>query len=424
MYNILSYGAVGDGIRLNTKEIQDAINNCSAAGGGTVLIPAGIFKTGTIWLKSNVELHLEIGATLLASDSLDDYAPEDAYPQNWSPTQEKWRGRHLIIAHEIENVAITGLGKIDGNCLAYVTQYMPENGPYYVWSNGLTKVKDLQQLRPGQMICFIECRHITVSGVTLQNAPCWSCFFHGCEFVSVYGLKINNPIDMLNSDGIDIDTSRMVTVSDCIISTGDDAIAIRCDEDKLKNKDIHCEYVTVSNCYFDSSACGVRVGVGDGIIRHVRINNIVAKRAGFLVTIQSSYQGIGCAKIEDVNFSNMSASHADRALTLETGNGAFIKNITFDNLRANVFAMSSLICDEDGLMENITLRNIELYASDKYNDMAEDKLAERGNYILKLYGVKKAGLENVQIRNAFMHCEEPLKIEHCQQIFTRQVELS
>ena len=86
--------------------------------------------------------------------------------------------------------------------------------------------------------------------------------------------------------------------------------------------------------------------------------------------------------------------------------------------------MSSLICDEDGLMENITLRNIELYASDKYNDMAEDKLAERGNYILKLYGVKKVGLENVQIRNAFMHCEEPLKIEHCQQIFTRQVELS
>lgn len=424
MFNILSYGAVGDGLKLNTIEIQKAIDDCFASGGGTVVIPTGTFKTGTIWLRSNVELHLEIGATLLASDNLDDYAPEDAYIQNWSPSKEKWRGRHLIIAHEIENVAITGLGKIDGNCLAYVTQYMPENGPYYVWSNGLTKVNDPQRLRPGQMICFIECQHITVSGVTLQNSPCWSCFFHGCEFVSVYGLKINNPIDMLNSDGIDIDTCRMVTVSDCIISTGDDAIAIRCDEDKLKNKDIHCEYVAVSNCYFDSSACGVRVGVGDGIIRHVRISNIVAKRAGFLVTIQSSYLGIGCAKIEDVNFSNISASHADRALTLETGNGAYIKNVTFDNLRANVAAMSSMICDDDGVMENVTLRNIELFAADKYCDMTEEKLAERGDCILKLRGVKKASLENVQIHNTFVRCADPLKFDHCGQILTKQIDFS
>lgn len=423
MHNILSYGAVDDGSKLNTKEIQAAIDDCFAAGGGTVLIPSGTFKTGTIWLKSNVELHLEIGATLLASDNLDDYAPESAYQQNWSPTQEKWRGRHLIIAHEVENVAITGRGKIDGNCLAYVTQYVPQGGPYYVWSNGLTKVKDLQRLRPGQMICFIESRHITVSGVTLQNSPCWSCFFHGCEFVSVYGLKINNPIDMLNSDGIDIDTSRMVTVSDCLISTGDDAIAIRCDEDKLKNKDIHCEYVTISNCYFDSSACGVRVGVGDGIIRHVRVNNIVAKRAGFLVTIQSSYQGIGCAKIEDVNFCNISASHADRALMLETGNGAYIRDVTFDNLRANVAAMSSMICNENGTLENITLRSVEFHASDKYQEMTDDKLAERGDCVLRLCGVKKASFENLQIHNTFVCCEEPLQFNRCQEISIKQLDL-
>lgn len=269
------------------------------------------------------------------------------------------------------------------------------------------------------MVCFIKCRHITVSGVTLQNAPCWSCFFHGCEMVSVYGF---NPIDMLNSDGIDIDTCRMVTVSDCIISTGDDAIAIRCDEDKLKNRNIHCEYVTVSNCYFDSSACGVRVGVGDGRIRHVRIQNIVAKRAGFLITIQSSYQGIGCAKIDDVNFCNISGAQVDHALMLETGNGAYIKNVTFDNLRVTTAAMSCMTCEADGALENITLRNVELIAIDKYREMTADKLAGRGDCILRLHGAKNVRLESVRLHNAWMNCSEPLRFDHCTSIRTRDVE--
>ena len=86
MYNIKDYGAIADGVTINSAAIQAAIDACADDGGGRVVIPTGTFKTGTFWLRSNVELHLEMGAILLASDNLDDYNELDAYPQNYSYT--------------------------------------------------------------------------------------------------------------------------------------------------------------------------------------------------------------------------------------------------------------------------------------------------------------------------------------------------
>ena len=108
MYNVLDFGAKEN--VLATKSIQAAIDACSAEGGGRVIIPSGTYVCGTIWLKSNVELHLEMGAVLKASSDMDDYNDEDAYPQNYGVPVENWRGTHLIIALEAHNVAITGNG--------------------------------------------------------------------------------------------------------------------------------------------------------------------------------------------------------------------------------------------------------------------------------------------------------------------------
>ena len=94
--NILDYGAKGDGIALNTVAIQSAIDECATTGGGRITIPTGIYKSGTIWLRSNIELHLEMGAELLASDNMDDYNELDAYEQNFSVPREEWVGKHLI----------------------------------------------------------------------------------------------------------------------------------------------------------------------------------------------------------------------------------------------------------------------------------------------------------------------------------------
>ena len=119
-YNILEYGAVPGGNKINTKAVQAAVDTCAENGGGRVLVPAGTFLTGTIFLKDNVELHLAAGAVLKGSPDLADYNADDCIPQNRVFAAEQVTGGHLIIAAEVRNVSITGPGTIDGNVSAFL----------------------------------------------------------------------------------------------------------------------------------------------------------------------------------------------------------------------------------------------------------------------------------------------------------------
>nr|MBQ4318251.1 glycoside hydrolase family 28 protein [Clostridia bacterium] len=229
MYNILNYGAEPNTGKLCTAAVQAAIDDCAAHGGGRVVVPGGTFVIGSIFLKSHVELHLEAGSVLMASDNLDDYNPDDAYAQNYNSVAEKWNKKHLIIAVELDDVAITGFGTINGHGDAfYGDDTSMSYATHYAWQGGTVTSKDLVNLRPGQLVCFIECTNVRIYDVTMTNATCWCAYLHGCEWVQIRGLRVFNPFKYLNTDGIDLDCCRYVTVSDCIISTGDDAIAIRC----------------------------------------------------------------------------------------------------------------------------------------------------------------------------------------------------
>ena len=182
-FNILDFGAIADGKTINTKAIQAAIDEC-AKEGGRVVVPAGLFMSGSIFLRSNVELHLAHNATLRASENLEDYNADDAYEQNWGSVNEGWNAKHFIIAVECENVAITGTGTIDGNSSVFFEPYRPASdfqeesmvNAGYCWKKGKAMNLDKVNRRPGQMICFIECRNIIVRDVSLINSTCWSCF--------------------------------------------------------------------------------------------------------------------------------------------------------------------------------------------------------------------------------------------------------
>ena len=414
MFNILDYGAVADGKTLNTQAIQNAIDACFYAGGGRVVIPSGIFKTGTVWLKSGVELHLEINATLLASDNMDDYNPLDAYEQNFSVPFEYWVGKHLIIAHEVENVAITGLGTVDGNCYAFVDDDF-NNPQWFRWRAGSFKCKDPEKLRPGQLIVFIECRHVRVHDVTVRNSGCWSLFLHGCKYVGIRGYKAFNPINMLNSDGLDIDSSRYVTVSDCIIHSGDDGITIRCDENKLKNKNIHSEYITITNCSIHSGICAFRLGVGTGSIKHVRISNITVSRCRELLQFCTAYLTEGCACIEDVYVNNISSNDTDRMISMFGNNGAYVKDIHIENVRSDAASMS-YIHQNDGIIDNVSLRNVEIHAFDRYEHFDDSILEIRGHYIFSVKNATGVVLDNVRLKGDFSQKKDRVEFVNCDDI--------
>ncbi len=399
MFDILDYGAVADGTTLNTQAIQNAIDACHSAGGGRVMVPAGVFKTGTLWLRSNVELYLTMGAVLLASDCMDDYNEEDAYPQNFSRVAERWLGKHLIIAHEVENVAITGLGTVDGNCYAFVEDDF-EIEQWFRWRAGSFKLKDPEALRPGQLIVFVECAHVSVRDITVRNSGCWSILMHGCEFVDVRGYKVFNPINMLNSDGLDLDCCRYVTVSDCIFHTGDDAITIRCLESQIKNKNIHSEYITITNCTMRAGICAFRIGVGEGTIRHVRISNITVSRCRELFQFATAYQSRGRACLEDINISGVSAMDTERVLSMAANNGAYVKDVCIENIRSEATAMS-YIHQNDGIIDNVRLRNVEIHAYDRYEHLDEKHLEMRGHYIFSIKNAANVALDTVCIQGDF-----------------------
>ena len=412
IFNITDFGAIGDGKLLNTAFIQNAIDKCSKNGGGKVVVPAGVFKTGTVILKDNVELHLMSGAILLGSDNIDDYNSLDAYEQNWDCVSEEWLGKHIVLGCECENVAITGLGVIDGNAECYYGEKEENTWSSYGWPDGVRRSKDKVKLRPGQAVALIECKNVSIKDITIRNTTSWSCYIHGCEQVSVTGVKIYNANDHINTDGIDIDSSRYVTVSDCIILTGDDCITFRCDEKKLKNKDVHCEYVTVTNCVLSSSAGAFRIGVGTGTIKHIRVSNIVVERAAVIFNYLTQYGNKGEAKIEDVNFSNVSVGFAGFMLKVFAPERGFIKDFTIDNVRGNFGCQSFITGDGKGNVSNITIKGARMNMTTPEVIKEIDK-KYRGDYILEFKDASEIKVEDVKITGDISVWKDKTLFENC-----------
>ena len=361
-FNVRAFGAVGDGATKDTAAVQHALDACAQAGGGRVTVPPGTYLIGSVYLGNRTELHLQEGATLLGSPNLADYNAPDAYPQNFGSKNEGWSAKHLILALEKQGVSITGHGVIDGNGRAFF-----DDKPQFVgkvcWRDGGINAKDRKhQGRPGQEIVFIECRDVAVRDVTFRDMSCWSCFFHGCENVTVGGVTVRNGMLNLNTDGFDVDSCRNVTIGDCDIVTGDDAIAIRGNPARLKDPTKVCENVRVSNIVCRVSADGVRVGVGNGTIRDVRVSNMRIESSGRGLHVQCCYgkpkegKKVG-VDISDVTFENITIRDTAEAVCVTAGSPtstAKLKDIRFINVTAESFMSPVIYADGETTPENVT----------------------------------------------------------------------
>ena len=258
----------------NRAAIQRAVDDVSAQGGGRVIVPIGAWTTGSIELKSGVELHLPKGCLLKGSTDRRDYNANDAFPESFKSDGEEWSGGHLVYGHHVENVAITGGGVIDGSGPAFFGECDEDSRwPWYKFGLKLHPT-DRTWFRPGVMVAFFCSKNIRLEGVTLANTPAWTCHLRCCDGATIRGVTIDADRTIANSDGFSIDCTRNVTVEKCTLRTGDDGIAIRascrCAGHAQTN---FCENIRVRDCDIWSCCYGIRLGIGTGTIRNVEVTD-------------------------------------------------------------------------------------------------------------------------------------------------------
>ena len=313
-FPIEHYGAKGDGVTKNTAAIQQAIDEAAAAGGGRVIISGGTYLTGALTLRSFVELHIESDATLLGSPLTEDYPEHTEAKHVDLPMLPRWRSSCLIFAEECRHIAITGQGTIDCNGTHFVKK---RENALWGWS-----YERLALPTPPRAVFLTGCSHVLVEGITMTNQPSgWSYWIHDCDYVRLTGLNIEADLNFPNNDGIHINSSRHVTVSDCNITCGDDCIILRANNASLKENKV-LEQVTVTNCNLTTYCCGVRLGwANDGTIRNCTLSNL---------TLCDCNVGVG---IHLPNYTRKTAPDLRSSGGSDVGREAtLIENITFSNI--------------------------------------------------------------------------------------------
>ena len=266
VYSVREFGAQGNGQDKDTAAIQRAIDTCAGAGGGVVCCPPGRYLCGTLFLRSDVHLHLEAGSTMVGSPDRADYSKMFQ--------SQSWVGQfnfdeHLICARGCRNIVISGHGTIDGNGRAFLGPIAPGQ-----------RTRSISDWRPGPMITFIKCQDVSLHDIRLIDSPSWTVWPQACERVHVHGVTIVNSREVPNSDGINPISCRDVRISDCHIDAGDDCIGVF--SASYYTEDVTpCENVVVNNCVLSTPCNGIRVGfTSDYPIRNCIFSNIVMLDTG------------------------------------------------------------------------------------------------------------------------------------------------
>jgi polygalacturonase len=412
LWSVNDYGAAGDGKTMNTEAFAKAIAACAADGGGVVSVPAGTYLTGPIELKSNVDLDVQGGATILFSRKYDDYPL----------IVTSFEGRRTVEctsplwAEKAHDVSVTGDGVIDGQGEVWrptkrskmtpaqwkaqldVGGYVSPDGENWFPSEtamegrgaltrlrarGSVNVSDYspyrQILRP-PLVTLSDCDHILLEGVTFRNSPGWNIHLLLSDDITVRNLTVYNEIFAQNGDGIDIDSCRRVLITDSKVDAGDDVICLKSGRDEEGRKlNRPTEDVTVRNCQLGHGHGGIAIGSEmSGGVRNLTVEHCTITGTDTGLRFKSVRGRGGVVEnihISDVQMADMQQSAiqfdmyymmkfaGDKSLPVNDGTPQF-RNFVIQNLTCKGAKAAILLRGLPEMpIENVTIENADLTAT-------------------------------------------------------------
>ncbi len=369
---VTEFRAKGDGQTLNTAAVANALAALEKAGGGTLVFPAGEYLCGAVRLIENLTLRLEKGAVLKASPNITDHCSGKKHFGSCL-------NHYFLYGQGIKNLRIEGAGEINGNGRAFWEDVyfcgvpfaeMPPN-PSVVHYNVLKPKKQ----RP--VLLYLEdCQNITLYGVTLRNASCYTVWTISCREVVIKNVTIRNLRYGPNTDALDIDCTQNVTISHCDIDAGDDCIAVKSDPYRFGRMDA-CENIIVENCRLSSATCAIRIGYeGDAPIRNLVFKDldIVDSRHGIDILSIAPLSKIKIdhgTPMDGFRFEKIKMRNVGQAFFIWAGNepprkvyDGHIRNLMFKNIQAEAVASSFIGSETPGAITDLTFENVELHVAD------------------------------------------------------------
>ena len=287
VYDVTTYGARGDGKTDDATAIQQAIDACSAQGGGTVLFPANhIFLAGPVQLKSNIDLRLEATAVLMAN-------PDETIYQLSAFGQNRGEGMLWLWAQDAENITISGRGTIHGNGIRFMGAELSD-------SYELKPLADPTFDPRPHVLTLTNVKNIVIRDVTIREGAYWTVHLVGCDGAVIDGIQLLNNLKIRNGDGIDLDHSRNVRIANCYITSGDDCICLK--NRRESEQYGSCHDIVVTNCVMASRSCAIKIGSENmDSIYNVLFDNCIITRSNRGLGIQNRDEGT----VTDVTFSNI-----------------------------------------------------------------------------------------------------------------------
>jgi polygalacturonase len=369
-YSIVDFGAVAGGEVLNTAAIQSAIDAAAGRGGGMVNIPAGVYRSGSLFLKAGVGLQLDEGAVLQGSENIEDYPKRLTRIEGHT---EPWR-MALVNAQGLARVRITGPGKLDGRGPVFWRAFWQRR-------NENPKCTNLEVERP-RLLFIDRCTDVRIEGLALQDAGFWNLHLYRCREVVLENLRITIPsaVDGLrgpSTDGIDIDSSQNVTIRRCYISTNDDNIALKGSKGPRADQDADSppvENILVEDCEIGDGNGLITCGSEATIVRHVMVRNCVMSGRATVLTLK--LRPDTPQHYEDITLEGIKLAGSGRLLNVAPWTQFFdlkgqaaptrqVHNITLRNIRGTYRTLGMLRGNPGDILRDITLENVAVQLADE-----------------------------------------------------------